>query len=119
MTVIRNKVTKADGSPQDDISVEVSLTWDRTVTPFIRDPANDVAIYGTVYLATDNEGEWSTDVIGNDVLTPGATPGASLYKIVEKEGDTQIALYYVLVTDGVGSTWVGDILQPAPDWEET
>jgi hypothetical protein len=119
MTVIRNKVTKADGSPQDDISVEVSLTWDHSIAPIIIDPANDVSFYGTVYLDTDSDGVWSVDVIGNDVLTPGATPGASLYKIIEKEGDVQIALYYVIVTDDVGPTWVGDILQPAPDWEES
>lgn len=114
MTTIYNVIESVGGQAQDDISVTVQITWDRTVAPFPHlAAATPTSFEGNLEVDTDQDGRWEADVAGNDVIIPSG----SRYKITETEGTVERAVYYVNVLTDVNDVWVGTILATTPAWE--
>jgi len=71
--------------------------------------ANDESIISQVSLTTDAAGEWSTNLVPNDLITPANT----YYLITERADVTPrrpAVKYRIEVPDGGGPYWAGDLV---------
>lgn len=115
MATISNTIKKANGAPQANVLVSVTLSWDTDESPVARDADNDFVIQGKYETVTDLDGYWEVEVTANDVIEPAD----SVYKIVETLKSGERTTYFVSVPDSATPEfWVGDILASTPAWEE-
>lgn len=115
MATISNTIKKANGAPQANVLVSVTLSWDTDESPVARDADNDFVIQGKYETVTDLDGYWEVEVTSNEVIEPAD----SVYKITETLKSGERTTYFVSVPDGATPNyWVGDIMVSAPAWED-
>lgn len=117
MPTVTNTVTDAAGDPVEGAEVQIRLiaaTPESSVGPAFVD-GTDETIVATVNLATDASGDWSTNLVGNDDITPAGT----YYVITERDASSsprrQPVKYRIDVPAAGGPYWVGDLIVDAPD----
>ena len=114
MTTIYNHIASVGGYAQDDIKVQIQLSWDTTVSPFPRvGGATPTSYEGDLIVRTDEDGRWTATIAANDTILPTG----SLYKVTETEGTTVRAIYYINVLTDSNEVWVGNVLTGTPAWE--
>ena len=116
MPTVTNTVTDAAGDPVEGAAVVIRLI---ATTPESTPAAgflgvDDETIVSQIELTTDAAGEWSTNLVANDLITPAGT----YYLVTERPDVTPrrpAVKYRISVPDGAGPYWAGDILTEAPD----
>lgn len=118
-TLIYNTIKKpAGGSVQDDFDVVISLSWNPDLASVAINADDDSMLSGPYRTQTNADGYWSVEVVENDAITPVD----SVYKITETERGSSSVMneYYISVAIEAtpGDRWVGDMIVPAPAWED-
>lgn len=116
MPTVANTVTDAAGDPVEGAAVVIRLI---AATPESDNAAGfvdaaDETVVSQVTLTTDASGDWSTNLVANDVITPAGT----YYLVTERPDVTPrrpAVKYRIEVPDAAGPYWAGDLLVDAPD----
>lgn len=117
MPTVQNTVTDPAGAALENVDVIIrlvaALPENHDSVGFL-DGADDETVISTVELVTDASGDWSTNLVANELITPAGT-----YYVVDERATTPTrrspVRYRIEVPDGAGPYWVGDILTDAPD----
>jgi hypothetical protein len=116
MPTVFNTVTDAAGNPVPGAQVVIRLiaTIPETTPAAGFVGTDDETIDSQIVLTTDIDGEWSTNLVPNSLITPAGT-----YYLVSQRPDVTprrpAVKYRIDVPNSLGPHWAGDLLREAPD----
>lgn len=111
MATIYNTIERVGSRTQTAI-VEVDLAWDSDQAVVPQETATETVINGRAKVSTDDDGYWEIqDLVPNDDITPAN----NVYVVTEYDDDESM-VYYVYLTDPVGSDWIADVAIAKPAW---
>lgn len=115
MPTVESTVVDAAGDPVEGATVVIRLIATSpesdSAAGFV--DAADETVVSQVTLTTDATGDWSTNLVANETISPDGT----YYLVTERPDVTPrrpAVKYRIQVPDAAGSFWAGDLLVDAP-----
>lgn len=113
--LIKNTLRKPDGTLLRGVKVQIEISWDAEVAPFVSFDSSQSIIDSVSETSTDLDGLWSMEIPLNSDLSP-----ESVYKVTESISDSNKNVYYIYL-DGLATPpeegWAVDYIVAKPNWE--